>query len=74
MDTFIKVLINMEKANQEESRSIQVFKAKVGETHTTWNVYDSQFVLENRYEIIDAVGSGAYGTVVAAEDLKCKEG
>jgi serine/threonine protein kinase len=39
-----------------------------------WSVYDTKFKLENRYEIIDALGSGAYGTVVAAEDLKHKEG
>ena len=64
----------MEGLNGDTSRPKEVYKMEVGETHTVWNVYDTNFKLENRYEVIDAIGSGAYGTVVAAEDLKCKEG
>lgn len=65
----------MEEAKEEGSkRPPEVFKLEEGETHTLWNVYDTKFKLENRYEIIDALGSGAYGTVVAAEDSKVKEG
>ena len=64
----------MEGQNGDMSRPKEVYKMEIGETHTVWNVYDTNFKLENRYEVIDAIGSGAYGTVVAAEDLKCKEG
>lgn len=64
----------MEGQNGDTSRPKEVYKMEIGETHTVWNVYDTNFKLENRYEVIDAIGSGAYGTVVAAEDLKCKEG
>lgn len=64
----------MENNNQEQPQSKDIFKIEIGETHTIWHVYESEFKLENRYEIIDAIGSGAYGTVVAAEDLKHKEG
>ena len=58
----------------ETARPSEVYKVDIGETHTLWNVYDTKFKLENRYGIIDAVGSGAYGTVVAAEDYEAKEG
>ncbi len=50
------------------------FKEEVGETHTIWNVYGTHLKLENRYEVIDALGSGAYGTVVAAIDHKQNDG
>jgi len=33
-----------------------------------WKVLGSRFELPNKYEIIDPVGSGAYGVVVAAKD------
>lgn len=64
----------MESQPEDPNKVKEVFQLEKGETHTLWSVYDTQFKLENRYEIIDAVGSGAYGTVVAAEDLKAKEG
>lgn len=63
----------MESRN-EGVRPPEVYKIEANETHTLWNVYDTKFNLENRYGIIDAVGSGAYGTVVAAEDYEAKEG
>ena len=64
----------MEQDNEGNKRPAEVYKIDEGETHTLWNVYDTKFKLENRYEIIDVLGSGAYGTVVAAEDSKVKEG
>lgn len=63
----------MEIIHEEVNTPKDVYKMHTGETHTDWHVYDSVFRLENRYEIIDALGSGAYGTVVAAEDKECKE-
>ena len=40
---------------------------------TSVNVMGSNFAIDSRYEIIDAVGSGAYGVVVAANDKEAKE-
>ncbi len=36
-------------------------------------VLGSRFEVDKRYEIIDPVGSGAYGVVVAAKDLDCED-
>jgi serine/threonine protein kinase len=63
----------MDSTKEEKTVPKEVYKLEIGETHTEWNVYDTVFKLENKYEIIDALGSGAYGTVVAAEDKECKE-
>ena len=63
----------MENNEEDKEQPKEVYKLESDETHTGWNVYDTVFRLENRYNIIDAVGSGAYGTVVAAEDNQCKD-
>lgn len=39
----------------------------------TYMVLGSKFEVEKRYEIIDPVGSGAYGVVVAAKDLEAED-
>ena len=36
-------------------------------------VIDTKFEIDKRYEIIDPIGQGAYGVVVAAKDLTAKE-
>jgi hypothetical protein len=36
-------------------------------------VLGSKFEVDKRYEIIDPVGSGAYGVVVAAKDLEAED-
>ncbi len=36
-------------------------------------VLGSRFEVDKRYEIIDPVGSGAYGVVVAAKDLEAED-
>jgi serine/threonine protein kinase len=51
---------------------------KVSLTHTSatthsYMVLGSKFEIEKRYEIIDPVGSGAYGVVVAAKDLQAED-
>lgn len=38
-----------------------------------WKVLGSRFELPNKYEIIDPVGSGAYGVVVAAKDTSIED-
>lgn len=42
---------------------------KGGTELRTYTVLGSRFEIDKRYEIIDPVGSGAYGVVVAAKDL-----
>ena len=39
----------------------------------TYMVLGSKFEVDKRYEIIDPVGSGAYGVVVAAKDLESED-
>lgn len=39
---------------------------------TSVNVMGSRFEIDQRYEILDAVGSGAYGVVVAATDKEAE--
>jgi serine/threonine protein kinase len=49
---------------------------KQASTSTDTNVYmvlGSKFEVDKRYEIIDPVGSGAYGVVVAAKDLETED-
>ena len=36
-------------------------------------VIDTKFEIDKRYEIIDPIGQGAYGVVVAAKDIEAKE-
>lgn len=36
-------------------------------------VIDTKFEIDKRYEIIDPIGQGAYGVVVAAKDLEVKD-
>lgn len=43
-------------------------------TNHTYTVLDTKFDIEKRYEIIDPLGSGAYGIVVAAKDLALPDG
>jgi hypothetical protein len=43
-------------------------KPSTGDSNV-YMVLGSKFEVDKRYEIIDPVGSGAYGVVVAAKDL-----
>jgi len=36
---------------------------------TTWLICGTRFDIDSRYEIVDPMGQGAYGVVVAAKDL-----
>lgn len=58
-----------EKSGEEEVK-------KQASTSADTNVYmvlGSKFEVDKRYEIIDPVGSGAYGIVVAAKDLETED-
>ena len=46
-----------------------VKKTEVNGNSNVYMVLGSKFEVDKRYEIIDPVGSGAYGVVVAAKDL-----
>lgn len=43
------------------------------DTHS-YLVMDTRFEVDKKYEIIDPIGSGAYGVVVAAKDTTLPEG
>lgn len=47
-------------------------QGSTGDTNT-YMVLGSKFEVDKRYEIIDPVGSGAYGVVVAAKDLEAED-
>ena len=40
---------------------------------TTWLICGTRFDVESRYEIVDPMGQGAYGVVVAAKDLEADD-
>ena len=56
----------MKKKNEDDVK-------KQVSTNADMNIYmvlGSRFEVDKRYEIIDPVGSGAYGVVVAAKDIE----
>ena len=66
----------MVTANNAKSGQNQVSKIADSETANGtrgWKVLGSRFELPLNYEIIDAVGSGAYGVVVAAKDTEIED-
>ena len=56
------------KKNEEEVKK----QNSTGDMNT-YMVLGSKFEVDKRYEIIDPVGSGAYGVVVAAKDLEAED-
>lgn len=58
----------MSKQSAEEVK----IHSSTGDTNT-YMVLGSKFEVDKRYEIIDPVGSGAYGVVVAAKDLEAED-
>lgn len=55
------------KASTEEE---EVIKTKINDEYNMWDVHGTKFTLPIRYEVKEACGSGAYGTVVSAFDTK----
>lgn len=51
----------------------EVKKQSSNSTSNVYMVLGSKFEVDKRYEIIDPVGSGAYGVVVAAKDLQAED-
>ena len=57
----------MDKANKEDS---SVKKTEIDDETNSFEVGGTIFTLPKRYEVYETLGSGAYGTVVAANDTK----
>ena len=51
----------------------QIGEANAANGTKAWKVLGSRFELPIKYEIIDPVGSGAYGVVVAAKDTTVED-
>jgi serine/threonine protein kinase len=67
--SILKMLPIAKKKGEEEVK-------KQESTNSNFNIYmvlGSRFEVDKRYEIIDPVGSGAYGVVVAAKDLEAED-
>lgn len=62
----------MEIAAKEGKGEVNKQQSTTGDTNT-YMVLGSKFEVDKRYEIIDPVGSGAYGVVVAAKDLEAED-
>ena len=57
---------------KEEPKVVKDENYEDPENHA-YNVIGTRFEIEKRYEIIDPIGSGAYGVVVAAKDTTIEE-
>lgn len=68
----------MDKDKKKESKVTKVDDANEANKDThSYMVMDTKFEIEKKYEIIDLIGYGAYGIVVAAKDTSmpdAKEG
>jgi mitogen-activated protein kinase 1/3/mitogen-activated protein kinase 6 len=61
----------MSKGSKDGAEEVKM-ESSSGNTNT-YMVLGSKFEVDKRYEIIDPVGSGAYGVVVAAKDLEAED-
>ena len=55
------------KDDKKKSKVVLMPEQETKDTHT-YMVIDTPFEIDKRYEIIDPIGQGAYGVVVAAKD------
>lgn len=62
----------MEIASKVNTGEEVTKQSSTGETNV-YMVLGSKFEVDKRYEIIDPVGSGAYGVVVAAKDSEAED-
>ena len=61
----------MDKKKKGDEGGIE--KTETSGDRNTYMVLGSKFEVDKRYEIIDPVGSGAYGVVVAAKDIDAED-
>lgn len=59
-----------DQSKAEYTTDPRIIKSKLNAEYDKYDVYDSVFTLPIRYEIIKALGSGAYGWVALAKDDK----
>ena len=55
------------------SSNTEVEKVANEGTTSTWIVCGTKFEVDSRYEIMDPMGQGAYGVVVAAKDIHAED-
>ena len=69
MFIYISKFVNIKEEMSEEVKKEHTTSTDMN----TYMVLGSRFEVDKRYEIIDPVGSGAYGVVVAAKDLEADD-
>ena len=63
----------VQATNDNSGKSVQMISSNASAETRAWRVLGSRFELPQKYEVIDPVGSGAYGVVVAAKDTTIEE-
>ena len=64
---------NSQAKAKNDKQVSRVADSGLGEGIRGWKVLGARFEIPDKYEIIDAVGSGAYGVVVAAKDTSIED-
>lgn len=64
----------MEKYKKEEKKVTKEVDLDTSKDTHAYMVLGTRFEIDKRYEIIDPIGSGAYGVVVAAKDTSLPDG
>ena len=59
--------------SMDGGEEVKIIETTNGGETSVYMVLGSKFEVDKRYEIIDPVGSGAYGVVVAAKDLEAED-
>lgn len=63
--------MNEEDSTAGASSDVQLVNNK--DDNNIWVVCGNKFEVEKRYEILEPMGQGAYGVVVAAKDLEAED-
>lgn len=65
----------VDKAQDKKDNKAKVIKEEefIDLDNHAYNVIGTRFEIEKRFEIIDPIGSGAYGVVVAAKDTSIED-
>ena len=63
---------DQENDKLDEEEEIEVTLIETTDKYSHYSVFGTDFIVDKRYEITEPAGSGAYGTVVIANDKKKK--
>ena len=67
-------MVSNQPSNSYPSQSDnEVERIKASNGITTWIVCGTRFDIDSRYEIVDPMGQGAFGVVVAARDTLAED-